>query len=217
MAALEGSEGNNKVCAANAKAARMAVAMNDARHDDKPLMNVPSGTPITVAKVTPLKIIAVALAACCCRTSRPAVASAKVQKPPNAAPSSARPNNITANDGANAEIRFEASNNIDKTSKIKRRLMRPAPNIRPGAEMAATTPGVVTINPAVPGDTPRSCAICGNKPTGKNSVVTKAKAPTATDTTDSQDRKCDAAFSSVLRGSSTTSFCALTAAIFFSM
>jgi len=93
--------------------------------------------------------------------------------------------------GAKADIRLDASSNTDSISRIWRRSIRPAPSIIPGAEMAAITPGVVTISPAVPGVTPRSRAICGNRPTGKNSVVTNAKAPIVTDPTASQERNGD--------------------------
>jgi len=61
----------------------------------------------------------------------------------------------------------------------------------PGAEIAAITPGVVTIRPAVPGVTPSSRAICGNRPTGKNSVVTNANAPIVTAPTASHARNGD--------------------------
>lgn len=72
-----------------------------------------------------------------------------------------------------------------------RRSMRPATSIKPGADRAAITPGTVTISPAVPGDTSRSAATRGSTPTGRNSVVTNAKAPTATAPTASHERTDD--------------------------
>ncbi|KAH0437569.1 hypothetical protein KCU90_g3772, partial [Aureobasidium melanogenum] len=170
--------------------------MNDARHDAKLAMNVPSGTPITVAQVTPVRIVAIALAESFGRTRRADAAVAKVQNPPNAAPSSARPTSMNRKSGANAEIRFDASSKAVSNRNTRRRSIRPATSIKPGAEMAAMTPGTVTINPAVPGITPRSAAMRGSSPTGKNSVVTKAKAPIATATTASQERRDDDAPSS---------------------
>jgi hypothetical protein len=124
-------------------------------------------------------------------TRRPDAAVASVQKPPSAAPSNARPTSIKPKFGANAEIRFDASSKAVSNRNTSRRSIRPATSIKPGAEIAAITPGTVTIKPAVPADTPRSAAMRGNRPTGKNSVVTNAKAPIATATTASHERSDD--------------------------
>jgi hypothetical protein len=40
----------------------------------------------------------------------------------------------------------------------------------------------------VPGNTSKVCATCGRRPTGRNSVVTNANAPTVTDATASHAR-----------------------------
>ncbi|MNW09589.1 hypothetical protein D3C71_2066190 [compost metagenome] len=50
-----------------------------------------------------------------------------------------------------------------------------------GAARAAMMPGRVTIRPAWPALMPRSLATSLSTPTGRNSLVTRAKAPTATE------------------------------------
>src|SRR4051812_29038604 len=60
------------------------------------------------------------------------------------------------------------------------------PTVTRMAASAPISPGIVTIRPATPSVTPSSAAIDGSRPTGRNSVVTSAKAPTAIDSTASQ-------------------------------
>ncbi len=117
-AAFEGSDGTRMAWATMATVTRIPVAMNDARHDARLAMNVPNGTPITVANVTPARIIAVARAASRGCTSLPAAASARVQKPPRLAPRMARPISMTAKLGANADIRLDVSSNTESMSRI---------------------------------------------------------------------------------------------------
>jgi len=52
-----------------------------------------------------------------------------------------------------------------------------------GPASAATMPGIVTIRPAVPSVTPSEAATSGSTPMGRNSVVTVANEPTASDST----------------------------------
>src|SRR6266702_2861225 len=138
-AALDGKDGTKTNCATSATATSTPVAINEARHDAKLAMNVPSGTPITVAHVTPVRIVAMAFAESFGCTRRPDAAVASVQKPPNAAPSNARPTSMTRKLGAKAEIRFDASSKAVSKRKTRRRSTRPATSIKPGAEIAAIT------------------------------------------------------------------------------
>jgi hypothetical protein len=196
-AALEGNEGINAACSAKATAARKESPKKAPRHDATPATNVPIGTPMTVANVTPERIIAVARGESFEATSLPAVANASVQNAPNPAPNNPRPISMIGKFGAVAEMRLDAKSNPDNSKSRWRRSILPAKSTIPGAESAAMIPGIVTIKPAVPGGTSKARDTDGSNPTGKNSVVTKTKVAIVTDATASHARDEDVSVSPV--------------------
>ena len=108
------------------------------------------------------------------------------QKPPTPTPSMARPSKIEPYDGASATSRFETTSRAVRASSTMRRSRRPEPTVTKMAANAATMPGVVIMSPACPLLMASSAAMAGSSPTGRNSDVTRAKAPMPTDKTASQ-------------------------------
>jgi hypothetical protein len=96
------------------------------------------------------------------------------------------PQQDPAVEGASATSRFDATSSAVRASSTMRRSSRPEPMVTPMAANAATMPGVVIISPAWPLLMASSAAMAGSRPTGRNSDVTRAKAPMPTDSTASQ-------------------------------
>lgn len=107
----------------------------------------------------------------------------KVQKPPTHRPSSRRATSIVPKLGAKAASRFEAISSVVSAISTVRRSSLPDATINAGPANAASTPGMVTIRPAVPSDTLSPRAMSVSRPMGMNSVETIAKVPTAMELT----------------------------------
>ena len=92
--ALSGlSRGSSNSCANSTGTPSSAVARKVMRQPIRPLSQVPTGTPSTVARVTPAMMIEVARATLTpLGARRPLRAMAVAQKPPMLMPSSTRPN-----------------------------------------------------------------------------------------------------------------------------
>jgi hypothetical protein len=99
--------------------------------------------------------------------------TAIVQNPPTLIPNITRPASITAKFEASAEVMLEATSSPVNPSIRIRRSTFPAPIVMSGAANVATKPGIVTMSPAVPSETCSPAEIWVNKPTGRNSEVTK--------------------------------------------
>jgi len=101
-------------------------------------------------------------------------------------PSSTRPNSSRLKSLAKATtVLAMIMINVRPISRY-RRSMVPMLTDRNGAARAAMMPGSVTIKPAWPALIPRSAATSLSTPTGRNSLVPRAKAPTATERSASQ-------------------------------
>src|SRR5687768_2450964 len=98
-------------------------------------------------------------------------------------PSSSRATSIVAKLGAKAASRFEATSSAERASMTVRRSRRPDATISAGPAKAASTPGMVTIKPAVPSLTLRPVLMSVRMPIGRNSVVTMENVPTAMEPT----------------------------------
>lgn len=86
-----------------------------------------------------------------------------------------------------ATMALETTSGISRATSTCLRSKRAANPSVIGAAITVKKPGTVTISPAVPSLIPRSVAISGRRPTGRNSVVTRAKAPIPTLATAAQD------------------------------
>ena len=87
------SRGSRKICANSTGMPTNAVTRKVIRQPIRPLSQVPTGTPRTVARVTPIMMIEVAFATPTpLGASRPLRAMAVAQKPPMLMPSNTRPN-----------------------------------------------------------------------------------------------------------------------------
>ena len=95
--------------------------------------------------------------------------------------------------GANAASRFDAMSKVVSAISTVRRSSLPEATISAGPAKAASTPGIVTIRPAVPSDTLRPRAMSVSRPMGMNSVETIAKVPTAMEPTASHAERVAAA------------------------
>ncbi|MNH32053.1 hypothetical protein D3C79_924700 [compost metagenome] len=92
--ALSGlSRGSSRICASSTGTPTRAVTRKVMRQPSRPLSQVPTGTPSTVARVTPTMMIEVAWATPTpLGARRPLRAMAVAQKPPMLMPSKTRPN-----------------------------------------------------------------------------------------------------------------------------
>ncbi|MNU44849.1 hypothetical protein D3C71_336750 [compost metagenome] len=183
MACVGGSLGSSKSWPMKTSTAMALAAPKATRHPTSSPTSAPAGTPATVPSETPAKMMDMARDACCGDTRRGPMALPMAQKPPTPTPSMARPSNIHAYDGASATSRFEATSRAVRASSTMRRSRRPEPTVTKMAAKAATMPGVVIISPAWPLLMASSAAMAGSRPTGRNSEVTRAKAPMPTDRT----------------------------------
>ncbi|MNG26512.1 hypothetical protein D3C84_1115100 [compost metagenome] len=88
------SRGSKRTCASSTGTPTSAVTRKVMRHPIKSLSQVPTGTPTTVASVTPAMMMELALATPTpSGARRPLRAMAVAQKPPILTPSSTRPTN----------------------------------------------------------------------------------------------------------------------------
>jgi hypothetical protein len=141
---------------------------------------VPSGTPSTEPSGTAAKITEVARAAAAVPTSRGARPAPIDQKPPMTTPTRNRAASSTQNAGATAARKPATASRTIRPPSTHRRSIRPAATVTTGAATAATNPGTVMVQPAVPAETPNPVAIGVSSPIGRISVVTMAKIPTVT-------------------------------------
>jgi hypothetical protein len=161
------------------------------RQPANPAINVPAGTPRTVAIEMPAAMIVVARVIMGFGTKRLPSVTAMVQNPPTLTPKITRPASITAKLEASAQVILETTSSpINISTRLRRSALR-APIVISGAAKVATNPGMVTISPAVPSETCSPAEICVNKPIGRNSEVTKTNAPSETDRTANHDFKAE--------------------------
>ncbi len=184
-----GSGGSSRTRAAIATRPRTPTAPKAARQPPSPSSSprsVPAGTPRTDAVGTPPKTSAVARPTCRSGTSRTAIPPASAQKPPTLIPTSRRAASSTAKSGARAAARLAAAIRAMSPHSTSRRSIRPAPTATSGAQHPATSPGTVTMSPAVPSDTPSASPTGVSRPTGSSSEVIRQKIPSATADTAAQ-------------------------------
>lgn len=142
-------------------------------------MKVPSGTPTTLATVSPVNISAMAPARFCGATRPAATTEPMPKKAPWAREATMRPVSIRPKTGAAAESRLPAMNRPISSISMRLRDTLVPSTVMTGAP--ATTPSAypVTSSPAVGTVTPKSAATSGSRPMITNSVVPIPKAPMA--------------------------------------
>lgn len=122
-------------------------------------------------------------------TSRMMTAADRVQKPPNAIPSSIRPANSVGRFGATATRRLEKTRRSEKPSSTRRRSMRRVMAVTVRLVAKPITAVAVTACPARPSVIPSSQAIGVSRLAGSSSAPTSPKTPSPMETTAPQAGK----------------------------
>ncbi len=91
-----GKAGTHRRFASQAMAARTATAKNGRRQPKLLPIRLPSGTPITMARLSPANMAAIARLACPCGASRAATVAPMAKKLPCATAVTTRPNSSMA-------------------------------------------------------------------------------------------------------------------------
>src|SRR6202034_2552228 len=180
---------NSKAIRTSATSASPAVAANAILHPSHPPTNEATGTPSTIARVIPENIIDLAQAARGSGTRLPPILAPIAQNPPMPTPSRNRANSIVAKFGAAADSASLTINSPPISSSTSRRSSHPAATASAGEAIAATAAGTVTMVAAAPWETPRLVRIGVSSATGRNSLVTSVKVPSATENTAKRCRR----------------------------
>ena len=144
--------------------------MNDIRQSVTCPINVPSGTPVTVANVSPVNIKAIALARLFGSTTSAAMTEAMDINTPCANAEIIRPINKIEKFGAIAAVKFPIIKIVMTSNKTVFRLRRDVKAVNNGAPTVTPNAYIETVKPAVLKEIPKSFVINGKSPTLINSV-----------------------------------------------